>query len=521
MIRVRLGFVLFLSWGLARLPDATAADAGMVAAALDSISTAELHGYTDVLANDTYEGREAGSRGGQAAARYLIDVLQRYPVRPAGEQGGYVQEFGAGYHNILVMLEGSDPRLRNQVIVVGAHYDHVGYGTPQNSFGPTGYIHNGADDNASGVAGVLEALDALSHYGAGLSRSVLFAFWDAEEKGLLGSQHWLRHPTVPLEQVVMAVNLDMIGRLRQDRLEVYGIRTAYGMRRLLAHANRHTGLTLEYSWELRNDSDHYPFYEQGIPTLMLHTGLHPDYHRPSDDVETLNLEGMQRVTRLLAALLYTVDGQRELSGFRPACRNERLGEQFRLERPVLTPPGRLGIRYRPADKGPGVVVTEVQPGSPAARAGLEAGDRIVQLGGQLLADPSRFAALVLAADDPVRAIVLGADGGKAREIMLELAGLPVRVGLTLRADEAEPASALVAGVTPGSPADLAGLAAQDRVYAVNGRRFGSVEELRQLLLSLPSPLLVEYERKGRLQEAVVELVGSPLAEVPARSPTAE
>ncbi len=521
MVRARLGFVLFLAWGLARSPDAAAADAAAVAAALDSISTTELHDYTDVLANDTYEGREAGSRGGQAAARYLTEVLRRYPVRPAGEQGGYLQEFGAGYRNILVMLEGSDPRLRNQVIVVGAHYDHVGYGTPQNSFGPTGYIHNGADDNASGVAGVLEALDALSRPGMGLSRSVLFAFWDAEEKGLLGSKHWLRHPTVPLEQVALAVNLDMIGRLRQDRLEIYGIRTAYGMRRLLAQANRHAGLTLEYSWELRNDSDHYPFYEQGIPTLMLHTGLHADYHRPSDDVEKLSLEGMQRVARLLVALLYAVDGQGGPSGFRPACRQEGLGEQLRFEQPVAPPPGRLGIRYRPADEGAGVLVTEVLAGSPAARAGLQAGDRVVQLGGQVIADPARFAALVLAADTPVRAMVVGAGEGQAREVMLELEGVPVRVGLTLRADEAEPASALVAGVTPGSPAALAGLAVQDRVYAVNGRGFGSVDELRDLLLNLPSPLLVEYERRGRLREAVIELAVTPLAEVPPRSPSAE
>lgn len=501
--RLRFAFLL-LAWGWARLPDAAAADAAVLAAVLDSITTAELRECTDVLANDTYEGREAGSRGGQAAAHYLAGILRRYPVRPAGEHGDYVQEFAAGYRNLLVMVEGIDPHLRSQVIVVGAHYDHVGYGTPQNSFGPTGYIHNGADDNASGVAGVLEVLDALTRPGSGLARSVLFALWDAEEKGLLGSQHWLRHPTVPLEQVVLAINLDMIGRLRQDRVEIYGTRTASGLRRLLAQANRYTELTLEYSWELRKDSDHYPFYEQGIPTLMLHTGLHADYHRPSDDVEKLNIEGMQRVARLLVALLWTLDGQPALPGFRPACRQEGLAGQLSLEQPLAAPPGRLGIRYAAAEEGAGVVVTEVLADSPAARAGLKVGDRIVRFAGHALADPRRFAAIVLAAQNPVHATVVAE--AEARDVLLELSGAPVRVGVTLRADEAEPGTALVVGVVPGSPAALAGLSARDRIYAVSGQGFASIDELRELLLTLPSPLRIEYERRGRLREAVIELV---------------
>ena len=514
MGRIRLGLVL-LGWSVLGLSHASAADLAALAAALDSIRPAELRQYADVLANDTYEGREAGSRGGQAAARYLADVLRRYPVRPAGEQGSFVQEFGAGYRNLLAMVEGTDPRLKEQVIVVGAHYDHVGYGTPQNSYGPTGYIHNGADDNASGVAAVLEVLEALSRPGAGLSRSVLFAFWDAEEKGLLGSKHWLNHPTVPPEQVVLAINLDMIGRLRQERLEVYGTRTAHGLRRMLGEANRHAELLLEFPWEMRDDSDHYPFYERGIPTLMLHTGLHRDYHRPSDDVEKLNVEGMQRVARLLVALLWQVDGRTELPAFRPASRHERLGEQLRLEEPTPAPPGRLGIRYAAAEDG--VLVTEVLAGSPAAEAGLKAGERIVQFAGQRLVEPARFGALVLAAESPVQAVVSSAGKDEVREVLLELAGPPVRVGVTLRADDAEPFSALVVGVTPGSPAALAGLAVRDRVYAVNGRGFDSVDELRALLLTLPSPLLIEYERRGRLREAVVELA-APLADESRASP---
>ncbi|MCL6504037.1 MAG: M20/M25/M40 family metallo-hydrolase [Pirellulales bacterium] len=506
MSRVWPGVVLLVACCFWR--PAEAADATALVGALDSISTAELQAYTDVLSNDTYEGREAGSRGGQAAGRYLVDLLSRRQVHPAGDQGSYIQEFGSGYRNVLAMLEGSDPQLRQQVIVIGAHYDHVGYGTPQNSYGPTGYIHNGADDNASGVAGVLEVLDALTRPGAGLSRSVLFAFWDAEEKGLLGSKHWLQHPTVACERIVMAINLDMIGRLRQDRLEVYGIRTSSGLRRLLAEANRHADLVLEYSWELREDSDHYSFYEHNIPTLMLHTGLHADYHRPSDDVEKLNLQGMCRVTRLVTALLCTLDAQPALPTFRPACRQERLGDQLRLEQPLPARQGRLGIRYTPAEDAAGVVLTEVQADSPAARAGLKGGERIVSFAGRRV-DPARFSAMVLAAQSPLELLVAAAESRAIRKVRVELAGVPVRVGLTLRADEAEPAAALVAGVMPGSPAELAGLLPRDRIYSVNGKGFSNVDELRELLLRLPSPLVIEYERRGRLGEAVVELAELP------------
>ena len=137
---------------------------------------------------------------------------------------------------MLAILQGSDPKLRDQVIVVGAHYDHLGYGG-RASLGPYGYIHPGADDNASGTAAVLELAKAFTILSAPPKRSILFAAWDAEEKGLLGSKYWVAHPTVPLEHVVAAVNLDMVGRLRDDHLIVFGARSGYGWRRLLSSQN--------------------------------------------------------------------------------------------------------------------------------------------------------------------------------------------------------------------------------------------------------------------------------------------
>ncbi len=200
-------------------------------AALESIKADELGGQVGHLADDAMEGREAGTRGGHAAGDYLADQYARLHLHGAGAEGGFFQAFAPNFRNILVSLPGGDPRLREQVILVGAHYDHVGYGGRGYSLGPSGYIHPGADDNASGSASVLELAKAFTILSGPPKRSVLFAAWDAEEKGLLGSKYWLAHPTVPLDHVAAALNLDMVGRLRNDHLFVFGVRSGYGWRR--------------------------------------------------------------------------------------------------------------------------------------------------------------------------------------------------------------------------------------------------------------------------------------------------
>ena len=225
-------------------------------------------------------------------------------MKPGGDRDTFAQSFQNGsYRNLLAVLEGSDPELKQEYVLVGAHYDHVGYGTSRNSRGPWGRIHNGADDNASGVSGVLETAQALTLLDQPPKRSILFAFWDGEEKGILGSKYWGSQPTVPLRAVTMAFNADMIGRLRSETLHVFGTRTAPGMRRWLSESNQLTDLRLDFSWELKAHSDHYPLVEHGIPALMLHTGLHDDWHRPSDDVDKINHEGISATTRLLFSLV--------------------------------------------------------------------------------------------------------------------------------------------------------------------------------------------------------------------------
>ncbi len=297
-------------------------------AALDSIKAEELGEHVSQLADTAMEGREAGTRGGHAAGEFLAQQYAGLHLKPAGSGGGFFQPFSPNFRNILAIFPGSDPQFRDQVIVVGAHYDHVGFGGRGYSLGPYGYLHPGADDNASGTSTVLQLAKAFTILAEPPKRSILFAAWDAEEKGLFGSKHWVAHPTVPLERVVAAVNLDMVGRLRDDHLLVFGWRSGYGWRRLLSGQNDEPALRLEFSWRLKPNADHYPFFDHGIPVLMLHTGMHGDYHRPSDVATRINRSGMSRIARLLFAMLYEMaDRPAAAPGFRGrAPRNARDGE---------------------------------------------------------------------------------------------------------------------------------------------------------------------------------------------------
>jgi hypothetical protein len=407
-----------------------------LAAAMDTITVNDVYKHVSVLADDVYEGRAAGSRGGHAASRYLIKQIERFGFTPAGTNGRYTQPFSRDWRNVLALQPGRDPELQHELIVVGAHYDHVGYGNRSNSYGPIGRIHNGADDNASGVGVLLETMEAFALSGVRTRRPILFAFWDGEERGLVGSRHWLSNPTLPVasesvggrrtESVVwisdpgykikLAVTIDMVGRLRGGRLYVLGTRSGYGMRRLMSgvpsngeqqearseilHESLATRsedlaapLWLDFSWELDDNSDHWSFLERRVPVVLLHTGLHRDYHRPSDDVEKINREGLRDVSRYLFDLLTRVADEDRLPDFRGRVLQEHEGARRMLERPLapasLTnwparqPRPRLGISWREDEAEPGtVLITRVVEGTPAAAAGLAVHDRIVELEGQ-------------------------------------------------------------------------------------------------------------------------------------------
>ena len=380
-----------------------------MSAAHSSIQADEASRHVHALADDAFEGREGGSRGGRAAGAYIVAALERLAVEPAGDNGTFFQNFG-GMRNILALVPGADPAVAKELVVIGAHYDHVGYGNASNSNGPTGYIHNGADDNASGVAGLLEIAEAIGHLPGRPRRSILIAFWDGEEKGLLGSYHFLRvrPAAIASSTIVFSVNLDMIGRLRGERVEVYGARTAEGLRGTCLEANAAANLELVFDWEITDDSDHYPFIAAKIPTVMFHTGLHDQYHRPSDDTHLVNYAGIEPVTRLALDFLTSIaDDPRPQRPFRAQCRGESAATKRALEAPAAEmvtagtrPRGGLGTRADPGEPQAPVVV-RVSAGSPMARAGMALGDRVMAIDGNPLVDQQDMLAKLAAAGERV------------------------------------------------------------------------------------------------------------------------
>ncbi|HID21234.1 MAG TPA: M20/M25/M40 family metallo-hydrolase, partial [Planctomycetaceae bacterium] len=444
--------------------------------------------------------------GGHAAAEYLAERLRTADVRPGGVDGGFFQDFGDGYRNVLAVLSGRDPKAKKEFVIVGAHFDHVGYGTWRNSRGPIGYVHNGADDNASGVAGLLEVIEAFDVLGIRPRRSILFAFWDAEEKGLLGSEHWLQSPTVPLERVRLVITADMIGRLRDQTLTVFGTRTGAGLRRFVSEQNRGINLRLVFPWDMKRDSDHYAFFEYRLPSLLLHTGLHDDYHRPSDDVERLNLGGMETIGRLLFRLVWAAADADALPLFREDSFQENSAWQDQVEAVPEPPPDRLGVRCKQERAPDGSVeVAEVIPGSPAEQAGLLPGDRIVRFAGRPVARYPDFRTLLVTAPSPAELVVHRPEREMPLHLRVELLGEPLRVGIVWRTDEAEPRSVILSQVVPGSPADLAGLQPRDRIYRVSGRDF-QPDEFFKLVTETPSPLQLLIERDGRIRSVRVPLL---------------
>lgn len=503
MDRFRLStFLAALLLLFSPLIQAGAAEAMARAAALNSITAEESKVMVATLADDTFEGREAGSRGGRAAGIFIVDRLKKMGLRGGGKDGSFYQN-SPGTSNILALLEGSDAELKSQVILIGAHYDHVGYGTPRNSYGPVGYIHNGADDNASGVAGLLEIAQAVTSLPEPPKRTILFAFWDGEEKGLIGSQYWASNPTIALSKVALAINMDMIGRLR-SKLDVYGTRTSWGLRQLVSHQNDAAQVPLNFTWEMKPDSDHHSFYSRDIPVLMFHSGMHEDYHRPSDDTEKINYEGMKQVSQLLFGVLVELADTPKLPGFRRQARQETKYDQQNIERALSPPRGRLGLKIsgKQADAGQ-VVVSNVVHDSPADKAGIRAGDRFLTFAGQEVTDPAEFLVSVWSATSPADATLERAGETEPVPVIIELTGKPIRLGISWRTDEAEPGNVIVNRLTPGSASDRAGLRINDRIDRINDQTFKSSDEFRKLASEAKGPIVLRVESGGKVRTVEV------------------
>jgi hypothetical protein len=280
--------------------------------------------------------------------------------------------------NVLGTIPGSDPQLRNEWIVVGGHYDHLGLGE-RDSLAPSqiGQIHHGADDNASGTAGVLE-IARLVASNRQLKRSVLFMTFAGEELGLLGSSYFANHPTIPIEKIAAMINMDMIGRLQNDRLFVGGVGTSPDFKSWMEELDKPIGLNLDFSDTGYGSSDHTSFTIKKIPVLFFFSGLHSDYHKPSDTAEKINGDGAKRV---LSLVYFSLD----------RVANSAARPQF-VEVQQQQPAGGGGDGYGPyfgsipdfRDDLKGVLFADVRPNSPAAKAGLLAGDLMTEFDGKAI-----------------------------------------------------------------------------------------------------------------------------------------
>ncbi|MDP2626365.1 MAG: M28 family peptidase [Candidatus Rokubacteria bacterium] len=277
--------------------------------------------------------------------------------------------------NVVGILPGTDPALREQSIVVGAHYDHLGRGG-EGSLAPDllGAIHPGADDNASGTAGVMALARAFAAAG-GTPRTLVFVAFAGEEMGLLGSAHHVAHPASPVDRTVLMVNLDMVGRLREGKLYVAGVDSGTGLRALVADAARGLLLDLQLQGDPHSPSDHTSFYAAGRPVLFLTTGAHADYHRPSDTWDKIDAAGLETVATFAARVI----GEVAAAPIAPAY--------VKIEAPPAR--GSRAAGYGPylgvipefgESAQPGVKINGIRPGSPAEQAGVRAGDVIVKLG---------------------------------------------------------------------------------------------------------------------------------------------
>jgi hypothetical protein len=501
-----------------------------IEAAIATITDGEVREHAGLLADDTLEGRAAGSRGGIAAAKYIEKKLKEAGLEPAGDRGSFIQRFSPGYQNVIGMLRGTDPKLRDEYIVVGAHYDHVGYGNRSNSNGPFGYIHNGADDNASGVAALLEIVDALHRSGWQPRRSIIFAFWDGEEINLLGSRHWVRQPTVPRAGVKLAINADMVGRLTNGRLEVAGTRTAEGLRHLFSSPRLPDDLRLDFTWEYKENSDHWPFYVDDVPSLLIHTGLHGDYHRPSDDFEKLNIAGIRKTAAYMLDVICRAADAESLPEFRPASRSESAYMRTQREAPLAPLPPRLGLRWlwvptaegeiaeesensdkessAGAPRGGQMRVTEVTSGSAADKAGIKVGDVITAADGQPLPVESYLPAAVLRAKESIKLeFVRGEEPPQTIDVALD--GQPSSIGFSWRPDSASPGAVFVTRVIPYSPAARAKIGVHDRIYGVEGEPFADQDALlkrvRELIDGGSETITFEVETAGRLRPVEIDL----------------
>jgi S1-C subfamily serine protease len=425
--------------------------------------------------------------------------------------------------NVIGVLEGSGP-LAKETVVIGAHYDHVGFGmggrfggfgrgeSGPGAPGGTGFplsqmggsaIHHGADDNASGTIALLEVARRLEATADRSGRRLVFIAFTAEETGLIGSAYYCRHPVFPLEDTTTMINMDMVGRLQDNKLLVGGLGTAQPFGPLVERLNDKHRFDLVKDPSGQGPSDHASFYSRRIPVIQFFTGFHEQYHRPTDRVETINVPGIRRIAELVTDLVADV---RTL----PTRPEYAKTGTFDRRTTLWAASPSTGLLPNYADAGEGVLLDGVVNNTAAARAGLKKGDRLMALKGQPVKNPAALLELARRLKPGEKVAVTVERDGQRQDLVMPLsrppAGFPdARFGFVSDVTDIKD-GVLVTEVTADSAAAKAGLKKGDRLVALAGESILDAATYFTMLRSFQpgETVLLTVSRDGKELELPVQ-----------------
>ncbi len=335
------------------------------------------------LASDFLEGRETGTKGEALAADYIAYRYAQLGMQPISDKEGYFQSFpfkqmsnphaehahepkaGTGKNVVGYIDNGAD-----KTIVIGAHYDHLGMGTSGSLHAGAPAIHNGADDNASGIAAMLLMAEWIKSENLSQSNFLFIAF-SGEEMGLFGSKYYAEHPSIDLSKVSAMINMDMVGRLNAEKvIAINGVGTSPVFKDMIAR-NKTAGITAATTDSGIGPSDHTSFYLKDVPVLHFFTGQHMDYHKPGDDSHLVNFKGIHEVSSYIYTLIKEIDGKTQLSFTKTKDQREQKVSAFKVT---------LGVMPDYVYTGKGMRIDSVIEGRVADKGGLKNGDIVIQLG---------------------------------------------------------------------------------------------------------------------------------------------
>jgi len=350
------------------------------------IEERNIQKHIKFLADDALKGRQTGSEGERLAMDYIQKEFTKLKLTPMGGSDSFEQAFpfkggthGTGAegtaHNVVAFLDNN----ADKTIIIGAHFDHLGIGENGSSLdaNPQGKIHNGADDNASGVAGVLELARYFKTNKVKENSNFLFICFSGEELGLFGSKYFTEKPTLELSKVNYMINMDMIGRLNPTTksLSVSGSGTSPVWETLFK--NTTTSLNVKTDSAGVGPSDHTSFYLKNIPVLHFFTGSHSDYHKPSDDWDKINYAGEKEVLDLVITVVNKLDDQPKLAFLTTKNKSMSSARSFKVT---------MGVMPSYTSDVAGLLVDGVTEGRPGQKAGILTGDVIIQIGDYVIKD---------------------------------------------------------------------------------------------------------------------------------------